>query len=162
MTVLSFVERWISVTTTVVVMTLSLVGLVFFFSFDATSKQGELHQAVLNGKVVQLEIADEPDEITQGLSDRESMPRGHGMLFVLEPAGVYPFWMNRMHFPLDIIWINGGVVVDVVTLPPPKVGELPATHRPNVVADRVLELNAGESTVYGLRIGQTVDGLEDF
>ncbi len=140
-----------------------LVALVWLFiPHKKAVPTAEEYAVTVNGQSLTVELADEPDEITQGLSDRESMPRGHGMLFVLEPAGVYPFWMNRMHFPLDIIWINGGVVVDVVTLPPPKVGELPATHRPNVVADRVLELNAGEAAVYGLRIGQTVDGLEDF
>lgn len=162
MTFLSLVQRWTSVTTTVVVMILAVVGLVFFFSFGTTDQRGEPHQAVLNGRIVLLEIADEQDEITQGLSDRTSMPAGYGMLFVLEPPGIYPFWMNRMHFPLDIIWINDGVVVDVVTLPPPQVGELPVTHRPKVVADSVLELNAGEATGYGLRVGSTVDGLEDF
>ena len=117
---------------------------------------------VVNGKRLALEIADEPDEITQGLSDRESMPRGHGMLFVFNQADVYPFWMNRMHFPLDIIWINDGVVVDIVTLPPPKFGEVPRTYTPKNAADTVLELNAGEAAERGLRVGAPVDGLDVF
>lgn len=122
----------------------------------------EAYTATVNGQELMLEIADEPHEITQGLSDRASMPAGHGMLFVFEQADVYPFWMNRMHFPLDLIWMNDGVVVDMVTLPPPKFGEVPRTHTPKSRADRVLELNAGEATGYGLRVGSPVDGLEGF
>jgi uncharacterized membrane protein (UPF0127 family) len=140
-----------------------LVALVWLFlPHKKAVPSAEEYTVTVNGQSLTVELADEPDEITQGLSDRDSMPLGHGMLFVLEPAGIYPFWMNRMHFPLDILWINDGVVVDMVTLPPPKFGEVPRTYTPKNVAGLVLELNAGEAAGYGLRVGSPVDGLEVF
>lgn len=138
-----------------------VIGLFVFLKNDGIKSEiSENVEISVNGKRLELEFARTAFQITQGLSDRSSMPTGHGMLFVFEWPGIEMFWMNRMRFPLDIVWMRGGTVVDRATLPAPADGEDPAAYTPSVAADRVLELNAGEADGYGLRAGVYVDALE--
>ncbi|MCC6563264.1 DUF192 domain-containing protein [Candidatus Uhrbacteria bacterium] len=109
---------------------------------------------------IQAEVVSSSADIKQGLSDRESMDQDKGMLFELGRRDLHSFWMNRMHFPLDIIWIDGDTVVEIAeNLPPPKFGEIPYTYNPKVDADRVLEVNVGVVRESGLKVGDEIGGL---
>lgn len=115
---------------------------------------------LIYGRRFTVEVADTRAATRQGLSDRESMERDRGMLFELDYRDIHPFWMNRMHFPLDIIWIDGYTVVEIVeNLPAPSFGQIPVTYRPSIEADKVLELNAGIVEETGLKLGDTIDGI---
>jgi len=104
-----------------------------------------------------LEIADTDDARRVGLGGHAPLHLDEGMLFVFTSDGIYPFWMNGMTFPLDIIWLDDGKVVDVATLAAPKTGDLvPAAHAPTVKADMVLELNAGRAKQLGVEPGSIV------
>ncbi|KAA0205670.1 DUF192 domain-containing protein [Candidatus Uhrbacteria bacterium] len=114
----------------------------------------------LNGTPVTAEVVSSPEDIRQGLSDRPLMPRDRGMLFELRFRDAHVFWMNRMRFPLDIIWIDGDVVVEIAeNLPTPKIGNIPYTHVPKAYADRVLEVNAGVVRETELEVGDRIGGL---
>lgn len=114
----------------------------------------------VKGTRIAAEIVSTLEDIRQGLSDRPSMARDRGMLFELGYPDTHVFWMNRMHFPLDIIWIDGDIVVEIAeNLSPPKFGEIPYTHIPGAVADRVLEVNAGVVRETGLKVGDRIGGL---
>lgn len=132
----------------------ALVAVIAFASLDRAAPAPE---NVVDLTGIRFEIADNDAERMQGLSDRESLPEDTGMMFVFGEPGIYPFWMHGMHFSLDMVWISGDTVVDVVTLPPPTSGaSMPARHIPFMNADRVLELNAGEAERLGLTVGSTV------
>lgn len=120
--------------------------------------QHALITKTLNGKTLQMEVVSTEADVQEGLSDRPSMPMDQGMLFMFAKAERYSFWMPRMHFPLDIIWIQDGRVVDIAkNMPAPSRFDLaPATYTPTAAADRVLEVNAGQAEAYGLTIGATV------
>ncbi|MFH1078289.1 MAG: DUF192 domain-containing protein [Patescibacteria group bacterium] len=106
---------------------------------------------------LRIEIVDKDAGRMRGLSGRTSLDQDAGMLFVFDERGFYPFWMKEMLFPLDIVWIDEGKVVDVATLQPPKEGKnIPPSHIPFAQADRVLELNAGMAGDLGLVKGATV------
>ncbi|MSR84971.1 DUF192 domain-containing protein [Candidatus Uhrbacteria bacterium] len=129
--------------------------------FHGPSNQGVMNHAPtktisINNKPLTLEIVSDPADVKQGLSDRPSMPLGHGMLFLFAVPDRYTFWMPRMHFPLDILWIQDGVVVDMTTLPTPKSLGIPASYKPKTAADHVLELKAGQAEAYGLSIGSNI------
>ncbi len=113
----------------------------------------------VDDQTLKLEFAQTEAQVTQGLSDRLNMTDDEGMLFLLGESKVYPFWMNRMHFPLDIIWIKDGQVVEIAyDLPPPaQTAGIPVTHTPDVEANEVLELNAGGAKKYDLHVGSNVD-----
>ncbi len=128
---------------------------------DRVQKSATVQSIVLHERTLVLEIADTVSERTQGLSDRAYMRTDHGMLFVFPRAQVYPFWMPRMQFDLDIIWLNGDEVVDIQRLSAQRsASEEPARYTPKVAADRVLELVAGQASVYGLKIGDRVPELQ--
>jgi uncharacterized membrane protein (UPF0127 family) len=103
-----------------------------------------------------LEIADNSDEQQKGLSDRDSMPRDHGMLFAFHYEEKLCFWMKDMHFPLDMIWLDAGhrVVHLEQNLSPDTYPDQFCSHTP---ARYVIELNAGEVARAGIRKGQNLN-----
>lgn len=124
-------------------------------------RRSDIQVIQIQDKQLFIELADTPKERQQGLSDRPSMRTDHGMLFVFPRPDRYTFWMPRMQFDLDIIWLNGSRIVDVVRLPAPtSAQEVPARHTPVEPADRVLELVAGQAVVHGLVKGVSVPQLE--
>ncbi len=104
-----------------------------------------------------IEIADTDNKRAQGLSDRESLPQNSGMLFVFPTSDTYAFWMHRMKFPLDFVWIKGDKVVDLTENVPQPLTETyaPPTIKPKEPVDKVLEINAGEIKKNDIKIGDT-------
>ena len=107
----------------------------------------------------QVETALTPLEKQTGLSERDSLPSGTGMLFLYDEEGVRSFWMRGMRFPLDFVWIKADCTVLETTLnvPPPEQGtptsSLPL-YLPSQPILHVLEVNAGEAQ--GIRPGDQV------
>ena len=105
---------------------------------------------------VQVEVADTPERMSQGLSGRASLAEGRGMIFPYARADRHGFWMYDMHFDIDMVWIRGGRIVDVTSRAPhDPPGELPV-YRPAVPADLVLEVPAGTAEKLGWKIGDRV------
>ena len=108
-----------------------------------------------------VELAITPMERGQGLSGREVLPEGTGMLFIFEGDQHLAFWMPDMNFPLDMVWIDSGCQVVDATLnaPVPESGQgladLPR-FSPNSPARFVLEINAGEFLAAGISAGERV------
>jgi uncharacterized membrane protein (UPF0127 family) len=106
---------------------------------------------------VRAEVADDAASLERGLSGRDRLGADDGMLFLL-PDDSPAFWMKGMRFPLDIVWIKHGRVVDVTADVPPPSGpgaSLP-TYSPARPADRVLEVNAGWAARHGVGRGDAV------
>ena len=107
------------------------------------------------------EIASTPAERARGLSGREALPPGSGMLFLFETGQIPTIWMKGMMFPLDIVWIGREcVVVDAdVDVPVPLPGAPDsdlALYTPAAPAAYALELNAGVVARSGVRVGDGV------
>ncbi len=114
-------------------------------------------RAIVNGKVLSLEIADSPEERRVGLSFRDPLPENHGMLFIFGREQAYSFWMMDMRFSLDIIWIDSnGIVVHIENNVPPCSRACPS-YQPNVSALYVLEVNAGFADSIDLHEGTFID-----
>lgn len=100
-------------------------------------------------------IADTPDKRALGLSGRENLASGQGMLFVFDELGDYPFWMKDMNFPIDILWINGDYkIVHILE------NVVPETY-PNTFASPekslyVLELPTGTVAEKAIKKGDTM------
>ena len=77
------------------------------------------------------------------------------MLFLLADDSP-SFWMKGMRFPLDIVWIKDGRVVDVsADVPPPRGPNAPLpTYSPDRPANRALEVNAGWAADHGVAAGR--------
>jgi len=114
-------------------------------------------RAIVNGKVLSLEIADSPEERRVGLMFRDPLPENHGMLFVFGREQAYSFWMMDMRFSLDIIWIDSnGIVVHIENNVPPCSRACPS-YQPNVSALYVLEVNAGFADSIDLHEGTFIE-----
>ena len=109
-----------------------------------------------------VEVAADSDTQIKGLSGRESLDAGTGMLFVFENEKRFRFWMRGMEISLDMVWINSECqVVDVSENVPPPEWDIPfkelPRYSPESPAQYVLEINGGESADRGLLIGDHVE-----
>jgi uncharacterized protein len=108
---------------------------------------------------VDAEIAANEVERERGLSGRDELPDGRGMLFVYSGSAVRSYWMKGMRFPLDIIWIDRGRVTGVEADVPVPQGDLPL-YSSRTPADRVLEVPAGWAAHHGVEPGDPVSADE--
>jgi len=111
-----------------------------------------------NRVAVPVEVARTEAEKTRGLSGRDRLAPDRGMLFVYE-APIRPLiWMRGMRFPLDILWIRDGRVVDLVRgAKAPAPGEAPQEFAPREDAQYVLEVPAGFVERQGIAVGDRVE-----
>lgn len=117
-------------------------------------------QLKVGTNIIKIEVADTPQKRAQGLGGRESIAPDTGMLFIFDSSSRYQFWMKNMKFPLDIIYINQGQVVDFLkNVPSPspqqKDADLPI-YSPTVEVDMVLEVNSGYIDTNKINIGDSV------
>ncbi len=103
----------------------------------------------LAGQVFRVEIADSAEEKKLGLGGRKNICSGCGMLFIFSESGRHSFWMKDMEFPLDILWLEKGSIVEMEKNIPADSKEI---FSPVGYSDQVLELEAG--TVDRLGIGK--------
>ena len=113
-----------------------------------------------------VDVAATPEERQQGLSGREFMDQYTGMLFVFDEESPLHFWMKDMHFPLDIVWIDGncmlvGVSAEVPTPVPGAESDQIPRAQSVVPAQYVLELNAGEWDRNAMGTGDRIEFLGD-
>lgn len=105
---------------------------------------------------VAAEMAITAAEQSRGLGYRDSLAWGSGMYFSYERPGFYTFWMKGMRFPIDIVWIRNGRIVDLHQDVPFEPGGNGPTLRPRQIVDAVLEVPAGYAAASGWRIGDRV------
>lgn len=121
-------------------------------------KSYEVAKVTLGGTTISAFIADTPEKQSKGLGGRRSLGADEGMLFVFDTDAQYGFWMKDMRFPIDIMWIDDGKIVDIApNVPPPTSDSLQLpSYLPRLPADTVLEVNAGFAQHNGVKIGDTV------
>ena len=108
----------------------------------------------IGSAVVSAELAKTDSEVQKGLSGRVSLDADKGMLFLFSKPDIYRFWMPDMHFPLDMIWINSGRVIDISADVSDDFDPLhPHFYTPRTPARYVLEVNAGFAARHNIKIG---------
>ena len=146
----------------IIVAILAIIILAIYFSRPKTpplapnveaEKKSEMY---INGKRIEIELAQTEELRTQGLSGREGLCSDCGMLFIFDQAGFHSFWMKDMRFDLDIIWLAGNKIVKITKNVPYIRGSRESIH-PEMPIDKVLEINAGKSEELGLQVGEHID-----
>lgn len=102
-----------------------------------------------------VEVANDRDEISFGLMERESMDADKGMLFDFDPPREPAMYMKNTLIPLDMLFIADNGAIEMIarnTVP----GSL-RTISPGVPVRAVLELNGGQATTLGIQPGDTVE-----
>lgn len=132
-----------------------IIVVVFLF-FNGKTDENQPNILKVGEISLNIEVADTDAERTQGLSGREGLEEGSGLLFVFEREGYYGFWMKDMNFPIDIAWIDKNKKVTHI-----EAGVSPETYpkifNPEIKNLYVLELPAGFLVKNNIQIGDFVD-----
>lgn len=104
----------------------------------ATVRVGELPP-------LRVEVARTPDERTRGLSGRDHLPPGTGMVFMYDSPTTTGFWMHDVHFPLSLAWVRDGRVIGTVEMTPCTTNDPSEcrVYEPPGPFDMVIEAPAG-------------------
>lgn len=125
-------------------------------AFIHTYKNRHTYDSATIGKnQYALEVSDTQEKRIQGLSGRQDLADGSGMLFVYPQAGNECIWMKDMQFSLDILWLNEDKKVIKI-----ERAVSPDTYPRSICANDtqyVIELNAGEATKAGVKVGQQIE-----
>ncbi len=113
----------------------------------------------INGTEVRVLVAKSVYQQYKGLGKRDSIEPYGGMIFPFLLYGRHGIVMRDMRFPIDIIWIKDGIVVDIAPQVPLEPGvpdpEL-RIYRPRTDANTVLELMSGKAEQLGIAIGSEI------
>lgn len=142
------------------------LGLVLLLNINIKRSSGvESSKIGIGSSVLDIEVVSTEKERETGLMYRDNLPQGHGMLFVFDSSGFYPFWMKNTSIPLDIVWINTrGRIIDIRKNVRPCI-EFDKTQKncpyytPAEKAKYVLEVNSGWVEKNGISLGTFVDFL---
>ncbi len=125
---------------------------------ELPSSQGQFVK--INDTTIFVDIAKSESETQRGLSGRKPLEENQGLLFVFNNNSFSGFWMKDMLFPIDIIWITNGKIVGIEKDAQPEPGkplsQLKIYYPPEAI-NFVLEVNAGSSDKFGIKIGDSID-----
>jgi uncharacterized membrane protein (UPF0127 family) len=112
------------------------------------------------GQKICAEVEVTQVEMRKGMMFRDSLPQGHGMLFMHDSPGLYPYWMFQCKIPLDMIWMDPQHhIVEISHDTPPcfETADKCPSYGGHEQAQYVLELGGGEAKRLGLRNGQSLE-----
>lgn len=144
------------------IIVLAAIALILLAGFIAILQVARRVQSVgfvlINNHSITIDTFDTPALRTKGLSGRTSLPSDKGALFVYDQPGIQSIWMKDMHFPIDVLWLDGdGSVIYLVDDMSPE--SYPMAYQSDQPAAYVLELHEGAIAHYGIRIGSQIDNL---
>jgi|GEM_PF-204362 len=110
----------------------------------------------LSSSPLKLTLAKTDQSRNLGLGQKSSLIND-GMLFNFETSAKWQFWMKDMVFPLDFVWLNDGLVVELTRVVPIPTGDQPDSqlkiYVPKKSVNQMIELAAGRVNNLGIRVG---------
>jgi uncharacterized protein len=107
-------------------------------------------------ELIQLEVAETPEQQAMGLMYRKSLADNRGMLFPFEEARMTQFWMKNCFISLDMVFLLNGTIQAIAANSPPCQSEPCPTYGPATFVDEVIELRGGRAAELGLKKGDRV------
>ncbi len=142
---------WLIVGFSLTALMLLRLGYMKWYWPSATVRVGEAQFRVL--------VADTAAHDSTGWRGHTTMGSYDGMLFYFASREQHPVSMAGLSFPLDIIWIDHGVVVDIAKNVPPEPNQKDNTSNPYLArlpSTLVLEVGGGKIDQFGIGIGDSV------
>ncbi len=110
-------------------------------------------------EIYTIEIARTKEDRRRGLMDRHTIGTHEGMLFVFERDQHLSFWMKDTYIPLSIAYISkNGVIKSIHEMKPESIKPVES----NYAVRFALELPRGAFTRSGVKVGDTIEGLDHF
>lgn len=130
-------------------------------SLNKSSANNQLYNKpiTINDKTIYVQVVDSDPERELGLSGRESLEDGQGMLFDFTNTSFSrpSFWMKDMKFSIDIVWIKNQTIVGITpNIPAPTNPNNLPTYPPPSDITHVLELPSGYTERARIKTGDTV------
>jgi uncharacterized membrane protein (UPF0127 family) len=124
----------------------------FFPDYQKTSTS-------INGYNVTMAIASNDEQRIKGLSGSERLNENQGMLFLFDKPSKQGFWMNKMNYPIDIVWLdsNNRVVHIEKQVEPCKLFLACPVYNPQVDALYVIELRFGFADSHSIKNGMIIN-----
>jgi len=107
-----------------------------------------------NNNCILLELARTTEELSLGLMFREKLDENAGMLFDYGLPKYVNIWMLNTLIPLDIIFINNGIILKIIEDAQPCKALPCKIYNSEYPVNKVLEINSGKSKKMNLKIGQ--------
>lgn len=114
----------------------------------------------VNDEILNVLVAKDYKHLTKGLGGRDNLDDYDGMLFVFNSQSQHTMVMRDMKFPIDIVWIDKGVIVDIAPNAAIEPGKTEGAYFPYMArsaSSHVLEVPAGVVSSRGWKIGDTVE-----
>ncbi len=121
-----------------------------------TSTKSSTTTLTINGIEIKAQLAKTQSQIQKGLGGQNKLLEKEGMLFVMPSYNRYSFWMKDMKFPLDIIWLDKDRIADITKNIPVENNNHLTIYQPTTPVNLVLEVNAGFSDKYKIKVGDKV------
>lgn len=103
---------------------------------------------------IEVAVADDNKERSQGLMNVRNLPESRGMLFIFEENAPRSFWMANTPLPLDIMFVNDNYeIVRIHHSTQPYSDKSIESEKP---AKYVIETNAGFSISHDIQEGMKV------
>ncbi|AFZ33769.1 protein of unknown function DUF192 [Stanieria cyanosphaera PCC 7437] len=110
----------------------------------------------IKGQIIELEVAQTPEQQATGLMFRDSLPDNRGMLFSFDTPQVTSFWMKNVSISLDMIFLYQGKVKAIAANVPPCTTNPCPVYGPKTIIDQVIELRGGRAKELGLKVNDLV------
>lgn len=138
---------------------LLLVGMVSLAgtAWAQSGPQLQLPRTKLNAgmHVLDVQLAQTPDQRQIGLMWRKEMPQHEGMLFVFEQAAPQCFWMRNTLIPLSAAFVSDdGTIVNIADMKP----QSDDSHCSDKPVRFVLEMNVGWFAKRHIKAGYQLSG----
>ena len=134
-------------------------GFLFFHIKENINPSSSIQSpsVIIKDHVIEVEIADEFNEWSQGLSNREFMEENKGMLFVFPGKQIRRFWMKDMNFPLDIVWLDDNKIIKIDQNAQPEGNSPTRRYSSPMPINYVLEVNAGWCNQNNIKVGNIAE-----
>jgi hypothetical protein len=109
------------------------------------------------GQMIQLEVAETPQQQAIGLMFRDSLADDRGMLFAFEAPRPRQFWMRNTLIPLDMVFLLNGEIKAIVADVPPCTTQTCPTYGTEIPVNQVIELRGGRAAELELEVGQRLN-----
>ena len=114
----------------------------------------DLAWVIIGADTVVAEVARTPTQRSQGLSNRDHLAPGAGMIFVFEDEEVRSFWMQDTYIPLDIAYLDATArIIDIQQMEP----ETTRMHTSSGPAMFALEVPQGWFAEMEIQVGAQVE-----
>lgn len=147
-------KKWHLIAFGIIIIVFVVLKIYFWIAEPVALKKVEI-----GGQIISVMVADTPALRYKGLSGTDLTASKQGMLFIFPTSDYYTFVMRDMDYPIDIIWIKDGEIVEIAPNLAPEKGVLEnqlTRYPPRLPATHVLEVPAGFVAEHNIKIGDTV------